>query len=128
MPTMDASTQTWGSDASTFASFLWPAQSGLRMREYYQPSAVEFPEKLHALQARASDPNPAIPHPQGWWLLMAGKGKKQVSLQLDTPSAKRFRNVFGYIAFMKPAESRGTPTPLCAQATLELPFKYNGSP
>ena len=100
MPTADASTQTWASDASTSASFLGVAQTGLRMWGYYQPSVMEFPEQLQHLQSKASDPNPAIPLPQGWNLLTAGKdkAKRQFALQLDTPSAKRFRNVFGYVA------------------------------
>ena len=40
-------------------------------------------------------------------ILFKGGGRKQLALLPDTPSAKCFRNVFGYVAFIKPADSEG---------------------
>ena len=55
------------------------------------------------------------------------EGKKQLALELDTPAAKRFRNVFGYVAFIKPADSRGAASPFCAQVVVKLPYKFGSS-
>ena len=49
-------------------------------------------------------------------------------MELDTPAAKRFRNVFGYVAFINPAGSRGTVSPFCAQVALKIPYKFGSSP
>ena len=50
--------------------------------------------------------------------------KKHLALQVDTPSAKRFRNVFGYVSPIKPEEFEGSITPLCAQVVIKRPFNY----
>ena len=50
--------------------------------------------------------------------------KKQLALHVATPSAKRFRNVIGYVASTKPDEFEGSITPLCAQVVINRPFKY----
>ena len=55
------------------SNFLGATQTNLRMWEYYQPSVLSFADELRAVHSSEKDPNPAIPLPEGWWLVMAGK-------------------------------------------------------
>ena len=136
----DAAAQTWSLDNTCASNYSGVTQTKLRMWAYYQPSVRECADELWAVRESEKDPNPAIPIPDGWWLVMAGKAsasgclgkhffdlkhlfvKKQLAFQIDTPSAKRFRNVFGYVAFIKPAESKGRSRPCAAKWRSSFPL------
>ena len=137
----DASTQSRNLGATASSNFIGAGQTNLRTWGRYRPSAIEFPDQIWDLQASKGDPRPAFPLPEGWRLMMPGKAsasgcfgqfffgpnhfaKQQLALQVDTPSAKRFRNVFGYVSFIKPEEFEGSITPLCAQVVIKRPFNY----
>ena len=80
---------------------LGMTSSGYSMRAFYRPTVLAFADELSKAIAADANPNVALPLPQGWRLTMAGKASKKLALSLDTPSAKRFRSVFGYVGFIK---------------------------
>ena len=122
---------------------LGMTSSGYSMRAFYRPTVLAFSDELSKAIAADANPNVALPLPQGWRFSMAGKASKKLALSLDTPSAKRFRSVFGYVGFIKntllfypgsfhypgvkPVKSDGTASPLHAQVVLKLPFYYGES-
>ena len=68
---------------------------GYNMRAPYRPSLYAFADELAEALAADANPNVALPLPQGWRFSMIGAPNKKIALSLDTPSAKRFRIVFG---------------------------------
>ena len=69
----DDSTQAWNLDATASSNFPGATRTNLRMWDYYQPSVIDFTGELWAARKSQVDPDPAIPLPEGWWLMMAGQ-------------------------------------------------------
>lgn len=111
-------------------SFYGLTASGGKAYRYYQPSVEAFAAELSEAARKELNPNLRIPIPPSRSFHMAGNaGDKQLTLMLDRDTAKPFRAVFGYVAFMSEKEDQvGTAPPLCAQIVLKLPFRYGTAP